>query len=339
MRGILNHIDTRRFDVTVVYSLPNGEAIIKPAIANPNITYLGLPKQMDKAIHVVAEAHFDALHYWEVGTDYQNYFLPFCRLAPVQCTSWGWPVTSGNPQMDYFLSAEGLETSDADAHYSETLVRFKKLPVYYYRPPMPAHLEPIETFGLPTDVPVYLVVQNLRKVHPDFDDLVKGILEKDKKGIVVFIKDKQDAITDLLHKRLQQTLGTSATRLHFVERMDESHYLNLVALTDVILDTVHYTGGANTAYDAFAAATPYVTLPTAFHRGRYGLAAYRQIGVEDGIATDTADYVEKAVRIANNKAYRQDLSDRIKANAHKVFEDLEVVRELEAFFTDKCHRY
>jgi protein O-GlcNAc transferase len=339
MRGILNHINTQRFDVTVVCSLPNGEAIIKPAIENRNIAFLGLPKQLDKAMLAVAETDFDALHYWEVGTDYQNYFLPFCRLAPVQCTSWGWPVTSGNPQMDYFLSAEGLETAEADAHYSENLIRFKKLPVYYYRPLVPQHLEPIETFGLPTNTPVYLVVQNLRKVHPDFDDLIKNILEKDTNGIVVFIKDKQDDITRLLHNRLIKTVGAAANRLHFVERMDESRYLNLLALADVILDTVHYTGGANTAYDAFAAATPYVTLPTAFHRGRYGLAAYQQIGIEDGIATDAADYVEKAVRIANDTAYRQNLSDRIKANSYKVFEDMEAVRELEAFFMEKCPRY
>ena len=29
-----------------------------------------------------------------------NYFLPFARLAPVQCTGWGSTITSGVPAVD-----------------------------------------------------------------------------------------------------------------------------------------------------------------------------------------------------------------------------------------------
>jgi protein O-GlcNAc transferase len=334
MRGILNHLDTTRFDITIVCSLPHGEEILRPVITNPVIRFLGLPKRLDQALQVVAQADFDILHYWEVGTDAMNYFLPFCRLAPVQCATWGWPVTTGIPAMDYFLSCEALETPDADSHYTEKLIRFKKLPTYYYRPPVPELLEKIEAYGLPNDVPIYLVAQNLRKVHPDFDEIVKGILKKDKEGVVVFIKDKQANITGLLQARLKKACGANADRIVFLERMEEQKYLNLAALAEVILDTLYYTGGANTAFDAFATGTPYVTLPSEYHRGRFGLAAYRQIGVEEAIATDVSDYIEKAVKIANDANYRNDLSQRIKANADKVFEDIEAVRELEDFFGD-----
>jgi protein O-GlcNAc transferase len=338
MRGILNHLDTTRFDITIVCSLPHGEEILRPVITNPVIRFLGLPKRLDQALQVVAQADFDILHYWEVGTDAMNYFLPFCRLAPVQCATWGWPVTTSIPAMDYFLSCEALETPDAENHYTEKLIRFKKLPTYYYRPPVPDLLENKEAFGLPDAVPVYLVAQNLRKVHPDFDAIVKGILDKDQEGIVVFIKDKQANITALLQDRLKKACGAKAGRIVFLERMEEKKYLNLLVHAQVILDTLYYTGGANTAFDAFATGTPYVTLPSEFHRGRFGLAAYRQIGVEDAIATDVSDYIEKAVKIANDATYRNDLSQRIRDNAHKVFEDLEAVKELEDFFEDTRHR-
>jgi hypothetical protein len=36
----------------------------------------------------VRETACDLIYYWKVGTDALNYFLPFGRLAPVQCTGW-----------------------------------------------------------------------------------------------------------------------------------------------------------------------------------------------------------------------------------------------------------
>lgn len=332
MRGILNQFDTARFEVFVVCSQPHGEEILAPQIVNPQVRFLSIPSEIDRAAEVILRANFDVLHYWEVGTDVQNYFLPFFRLAPVQCTSWGWPVTSGIPQMDYFLSSEGLETPEADTHYTEQLIRFKKIPTYYYQPRVPTTPVRMEDYGLPGGVPVYLCAQNLRKVHPDFDLAVKSILEQDPAGIVVFIHDAQPNITELLRKRLTRTCGDYADRLHFLSRMSAEKYLSLLSIVDIILDTFYYTGGANTAYDAFAAGTPYVTLPWTFHRGRFGAAAYRQIGVEDLIASDVADYVNKAIRTANDPDFRAGVSQKIRMHAHRVFEDTEAVRELENFF-------
>jgi protein O-GlcNAc transferase len=332
MRGIINHFDTLHFDVTIVCNLPHGAAKLKEGITNPAIQYLEIPAPMDKAIEKIKTAQFDILHYWEVGTDAQNYFLPHFRLARVQCATWGWPVTTGTPNVDYFVSSEGLETQDSDAHYTEKLICLKRLPTYYYHPPVPPVLKGREAFGLPKTGNLYLICQNLRKVHPDLDEILYAVLEKDAAGYIVFIADAHPPITELLRKRLERRLGAHSPRLYIVERMDERLYLNLLAIADVILDTLYYTGGANTSYDAFAVGTPYVTLPTEYHRGRYGAAAYQQIGITDAIACNPKDYVEKAVRIAQDKIYRQQLSNRIREQAHLVFEDMEAVHELESFF-------
>lgn len=78
--------------------------------------------------------------------------------------------------------------------------------------------------------------------------------------------------------------------------------------------------------------TFYVSLPTAYHRGRYGLAAYQQIGVLDSVAKDETDYVRLVVEIANNSDLRKTIATKIMANKHKIFEDMKAVRELEHFF-------
>jgi len=103
MRGIIDQLSRDKFQVSVVCSLPNGEKIIRPAFSNDQTQFLSLPKDLEQAAKMMLNANFDILHYWEVGTDSSNYFLPYFRLAPVQCSSWGWPVTSGILQMDYFI--------------------------------------------------------------------------------------------------------------------------------------------------------------------------------------------------------------------------------------------
>ena len=66
-----------------------------------------------------------------------SYALAFSRLAPVQCVTWGHPVTTGIPTLDYFISSDLLEADGAEDHYTERLVRLKTLPIYYYRPEVP----------------------------------------------------------------------------------------------------------------------------------------------------------------------------------------------------------
>ena len=63
------------------------------------------------------------MFFTDIGMDALTYTLAFSRMAPVQCTTWGHPVTSGSPTMNYFMSSELLELSEADDHYTEKLVR------------------------------------------------------------------------------------------------------------------------------------------------------------------------------------------------------------------------
>ncbi len=332
MRGIINNFPTDRFKVSVVCGTPIGEQVIGPAITNSAIKLVPLRGKLSEMVRQLRQEKFDILHYWEVGTDATNYFLPFYRIAPVQCGTWGWPTTSGIPQMDYFVSCGLIEAEAADQHYSETLVRLKHLPTYYYRPPVPEIKQPRTHFGLTDDQHIYLCQQNLRKVQPDLDPLVAEILRRDPQGVAVFIEDKEPFITNLLQQRLQRAMPDIIDRVHFLPRMDEVEYLNLISLVEVILDTLHYTGGANTTYDAFAAGTPIVTLPTEFHRGRYTTAAYRQIGVMDCVADTPEQYIEKALALGTDPAYRAEISAKITKACPILFEDMTAVNELADFF-------
>ena len=334
MRSLLNNLPANRFRLTVVCSQQAGEQILRPAIQNPDIAYLPLANNFAQVVEQIRQARFDLLHYWEVGTDVTNYFLPFFGLAHVQCASWGWPVTSGIPQMDYHLSCRWLETAEADSHYSEKLIRLNHLPTYYYRPPIPEQPKNRSHFGLGAREHLYFCQQNLRKVHPDFDPLVAGILEGDPAGRVLFIEDAQPCITDLLRQRFQTIMPHLLPRITFLPRLSEADYLSLTVQADVILDTLHYGGGANTIYDAMAAGTPVVTLPTPFQRGRWACAVYERLGIEGGVANDPAGYIQTALHLANDKNSRQLISQAIKSQSPLLFHDLQPVQELADFLEE-----
>ncbi len=87
MRGIIEQLDGDRFDVVVLCS----RAIVKTLqtrIRRAGLRFVPFGDSLPDAIRQVRGAACDLIYYWEVGTDAMNYFLPFARLAPVQCTGW-----------------------------------------------------------------------------------------------------------------------------------------------------------------------------------------------------------------------------------------------------------
>jgi protein O-GlcNAc transferase len=328
MGGLWNRLSSARFDLTLICSRQGGKAALQRGISNPGVAYLTLSERIDESARQIAEADFDLLYYWEVGTDSGNYFLPFFRLARVQCTGWGWPVTSGIATMDYYLSSEHLETPGSDAHYSEQLVRFKHLPAFIQRlPELPGDKS---AFGVDKTQPLYVCAQNLRKFHPDFDPLLADILRRDRQAVIVLVEDPQPAVTAALRRRLCAQMPDVFERLRFIAKLKHADYLALLASADVLLDTPHFAGGVTT-YDAIAMGAPLITLPGEFSRGRYAYAAYRQMGLDDGIARNAEDYVERAVRCAGDSDYRAAWRNRLRQASDALFETQDSVSEFSDF--------
>jgi predicted O-linked N-acetylglucosamine transferase (SPINDLY family) len=328
--GIAERLSRELFDVKLVCS-QKGLKLLPGLLKIDRHEYVALPTALDQAARLLEEQNFDWLHYWEIGNDVTNYCLPFFRTAPGQSGCWGWPITSGNSLVDAYLSCEQIEPPDGASHYTEQLVPLKRFPTYYLRPSAPV-MPSRSAFGL-DERHVYLCVQNLRKYHPDIDPLLADILRRDPEGELVIIGDELQTVTELLLERFRRTISDVVSRVRVLPRMKREPYLALVALADVMLDTLHYGGGANTVYDAVAMGTPIVTLPGKFHRSRWAAAVNRRLGLEQLIAGTPEDYVAKAVEVATNRDLRESLRKQILGAGAELFEDPAVVREHEEFFS------
>jgi predicted O-linked N-acetylglucosamine transferase (SPINDLY family) len=104
-----------------------------------------------------------------------------------------------------------------------------------------------------------------------------------------------------------------------------------------MLDTVHFNG-MNTSLQSLSVGTPVVTWPGKFQRGRHTQAMYHKMGLTDCIAHSARHYVELAVRLATDSAYRRTIHQEIVRRNGVLFEDIQVVREFERFFREAVAR-
>jgi protein O-GlcNAc transferase len=248
--------------------------------------------------------------------------------------SFGHPNTTGVPNMDYFISNDLYETAASPGHYSERLFLLRGLATlaYYYRPAAPAGRRNRSYFRLPQAGTLYLCPQTLFKLHPDFDPLLRGILERDPRAYVVLVRGQYAEWETALRERFADTLGVLAERVLFIDSVPAADFLELLGLAAIMLDPPHFNG-MNSSLEAFAVGLPIVTLPTGLQRGRHTRAMYLRMGITDCIAADESGYVELAVKLGTDAAFNASVRARILERNHVLYEDSRVPREFERFFS------
>jgi predicted O-linked N-acetylglucosamine transferase (SPINDLY family) len=329
--GLIEQLDRDAFQVMVfVPGQPKGE--LAESIRDHADAYIELPNDVQYCRRTIAGQKLDVMFYPDLGMEPVTYTLALTRLAPVQVATWGHPETSGIPSVDYFISSEALESEGAEQHYTEKLVRLKNLAVYYHRPQV-TQSATRSAFNLPEGATLYGCPQSLYKFHPEFDAILAGVLRGDPKGVLVLLKGNHPEWEQRLIGRFNQTMGDVVNRIRWIDRQDRNGYLALMSLLDVSLDPIHF-GGGNTSYEALALGVPVVTLPSGFLRGRLTYAMYQQMAVTDCIAANPQHYVELALRLGTDRAYRNEISEKIRAAGNAIFENPAGVRELENFFAE-----
>jgi predicted O-linked N-acetylglucosamine transferase (SPINDLY family) len=190
--GLIERLSRQRFHVTICAPARPADRYRARVLAVAD-KVVELPDDLAAARAALAAERLDILYYPDIGMMPLPYFLSFARLAPVQCMSWGHPDTTGVDTLDMFLSADCMEPDDAQAHYSETLVRLPGPTVYYERPFEGVVLKTRGELGLPEDAHLYVCPQSIFKFHPDFDPLLIEILRRDPLGRLVLVDPRGQA--------------------------------------------------------------------------------------------------------------------------------------------------
>lgn len=335
LEGWLTQFDRSRFEVIGFHTGRVADARTARCAGWCDRFVQGLPAASWRdAIRAIAP---HVLLYPEIGMDPVAGRLAAMRLAPVQCVAWGQPVTCGMPTIDHFLSNALMEPDDADASYTEHLVRLPNLGVFYV--PDAADDPPEATgrarFGLDPLAPVLWSGQALYKYLPQYDAIFPRIAAELGACQFVFIGfAKSQAVTDAFRDRLASAFAATgldaARHVVILPPLSQRDYLQAVGMADVILDTIGWSGGKSTL-DCLAQNPAIVTMPGRFLRGRHTAAILRRIGCEATIAGSLDEYVAIAVRLARDPAWRAEMRQAVAVGKHRLFQDTAAIRALEDF--------
>lgn len=280
----------------------------------------------------------DVLVFTDIGMEPVTSQVAALRLAPVQCTAWGHPVTTGLPTIDYFLSGELMEPPDAQENYTERLIELPNLGIYYEKPIIPRGflMRRRRDFGLPDDCVLYLSCQSSFKHLPQYDRLYAEIAFSVRNARFVFLEPNESLRGRLLN-RLERAFSSVGLRAHeycfILPHQNPFDYWNLNMLSDIFLDTPEWSGG-RTSLEAVACGLPIVTRPGQLMRSRHTAGILKLLGVPELVAESDEEYVRIASRLGMNQSLRCTLASEIAEKSDRLFADQSVMAGLESFFQE-----
>ena len=344
VRGWVEHLDRSRFELFGYHTRTESDDQTARAERSFDRFVQGT-RPLTDWIRLIQQDAPHVLIYPETAMDHHPFQLAALRLAPVQCTSWGQPVTSGLPTIDHYLSSDAMEPPEAAGHYTEDLVRLPGLGTVYDAESSAWGDEvPAGDTWAPLDAPPgttrFFCCQSSQKYLPAHDDIYPRIAAALPGARFVFLNAWPRA-TETLWRRLDAAFArhglVGATYCRFANAMPHAVFAALLRDSHVFLDTPDWSG-CNTVLEALRYRVPIVTFPGEMMRARHAAAILGQAGVTETIAGSIDEYVDFAVRLGRDADWRDSVAARMQAGADRVFGDLAPVRGLEDFLTEAVAR-
>ncbi len=292
---------------------------------------------MASVLQCMRADQLDALMLPDVGMTPTSRFLSLHRIAPLQFTAWGHPVTSGSAEIDAYLSSDLMEPAEAQDHYTERLVRLPNLALYLEERSRPGG--ETRNFGLPDGRVLYGCLQSTYKYLPRHDGIYPEIAREVPEALFVFVEGSADYMTQIMRRRLDRAFAArgldAARHVLFLPRQTGRDFDALMRQMHVNVDSIGWSGG-NTSLTAIFSGLPLLTMEGRFMRGRHTSAMFAMMGAAELVARSREDYVQKLVAMGRDRDYRSHAAELIRANAPQLCRDSSVVTALDGFLKSRC---
>lgn len=331
-RGWLQCLDRRRFAIEVFHL--GGKADAATHVARNSVDHFAQgPRTIREWARLIVDRCPDVLIYPEVGMDQTTLQLAGMRLAPAQVLSWGHPVTSGLPTLDYYLSADAFEPADSGHHYTERLVRLPHFGAYY-EPSRPAGdgMRTISAAGVKR--PFLVCAGTPFKYLPQFDTVLVDIARRLGRCQFQFFEYRDGVLSRRLLNRLHDAFSAAgldgAEYLALRPWAAPSEFHEILTSADLFLDTLGFSG-FNTVMQALECGLPVVSYRGRFMRGRLGTGILERLSLSDLVADTPRAYVDTVVSLAENSAARSQVRDRLRRHLPRAYRDQSVIDALQEF--------
>lgn len=296
-------------------------------VSNVSKKYVQGVYEIEKLIDIIVDDALDFIFYPEIGLDSLTYQLATQKLAPIQITSWGWPITSGLKSIDFYISSEAMEPKNSRKNYTEELILLPGLGTEYRESAIkdePFDIE--ERYGVRGDI--VLCPGTSYKYQPYYVDLYRDILKENPSITMLFFSYKQDWMTDFVGELVKGVDGDN--RAMILPWLSAGEYQYLMKKSMLMLDTIGFSG-FNTVAKALESDLPIVTLRGELLRGNFGAGILDYLGLSCYVASDFEDYKEKIKKTINNLDYRSLFVESIKEKKGGLFRENNSTNEFYSF--------
>ena len=330
VKGWLEHLDPEEFELHVFYTGSVRDVQTEWATRHVRQMHyqLGDWSAWAKAI---ADTRCDVLIYPEIGMDTTSMRLSALRLARLQLASWGHPVTTGLPTIDGFVSATAFEPADAASHYSESLITLPGLGCSYKPFGTTPTAVNLAGWGIEPADRLLVCAGTPFKYAPADDVVLLDIVRRCAPCKLVFFCAHPEQLSQMLQARLRRVFTGAGVNfdesVRFIPWQAQAAFFGVLDRAHVYLDSIGFSG-FNTTMQAVERATPVVAWEGEFMRGRFASGILREAGLDDWVASDRGDYVEKIARLCNDDKLRKAVSNQIATRRGGLFDDRKIVGSL-----------
>jgi predicted O-linked N-acetylglucosamine transferase (SPINDLY family) len=223
-------------------------------------------------------------------------------------SNYGHPVSTFGAKVDYWIGGRDTEDPDrASEHYSERLVLIPgcgQAPVPIQHPPSYPQL---------ADTPVLINCSWAgQKINDDHLQRLAEITRRVRTPVAFKFFPGGSVLENRylpLRKSLEAALG--AHRVQVFGNIGYSQYMTELEAAHFALDA-HPFGGYNTAVDLLTLRRPIVTLEGNRFYNRSTAYLLRRVGLDELIAATPEEYIDLAVRMIDDKGFRDRMIRRLK---------------------------
>ncbi len=300
LESVITHLDKSKIEL-FAYDTQESEDELTTRIKPHFSEWCNISTMADKL--AAEKIHEDGIHILIdlAGHTSNNRLSLFAwKPAPIQVSWLGYFASTGLSCMDYILVDPISVPEQNRSHFTETVAYLPHTRLCFTPPSadMAQNLTPLP--ALERDFVTFGCFQSLSKVNTKVLNLWADILEKCPNSQLMF---------------KSHPLKEAASKQEFIEKITACHipmervileggspreaYLSAYANVDIMLDTFPYPGGTTTC-EALWMGVPTLTLTGDTLLEKQGASMLSCIGLEDWIATNEEDYINKAVNHAKD---------------------------------------
>ena len=259
-------------------------------------------------IKAIQDNDFAMAYYPDIGMSIESIILANMRIAPIQVTNYGHPVSTFGSKIDYWIGGQETEAADrAREHYSERLVLIPGCA----QAPVPLEYQ-LQYPQLPTSPVIINCTWSGQTINSDHLHRLKKIADRAKTPVKFHFFPGGAILGNgyiPLDRAIKSILGEE--RVQVLPDLVFEQYMPALESAHFALDAYPF-GGYNTAVDLLTLRKPIVTL--AGNRFYNNSTAYLlgTVGLEELITRSEQEYIDLGVRMIDNPDYRDRMIRRLK---------------------------